>query len=174
MTKNKAEPAEQIDEAEAAPRPPRWPRKIALSEYSAVSYHAFVDDDVTLEEIAAPKFWLHARGLKTHDEIRVIQNSRWTHCLVTHVIPGGGAEVAILLTRDVTAPRSITGAELPEGYEIRVGQAGDIAGYSIIRLRDGRQINTHEASHTSFDAARTWLLENAIFKLPTRAADRVG
>jgi hypothetical protein len=151
------------DEPKVKPR--KLPRKMALSEYSCTSYHAFVDDDVTPEEFTAPSFWLHARNMKVHDEIRVVQNTRWTHLLVIGVIAGGGLEVAVLQSAVVNAPRVVTGKELPEGYRIEQAPAGMTCDYVVIRERDGFMINQNQP-HKSYEEARAYLLDLSIFRIP--------
>lgn len=165
--KTKPAPPATAESTEPKPKPQRMPRRFALAEYCRTTYCAYADDDITLEEISAPAFWLHARNLRTHDYIEVHQNLRWSLLLVTNVIPGGGAEVAVLNTVEIRASRNITGKELPDGYEIHIAPAGSIGKYAVVRTRDGLVMNAHER-HDDWGAAKEWLLGHAIFAIPQK------
>lgn len=135
-------------------------------------------DDVLGAEVRAHRApAAEAGGLATvrdnfavNDEIRVIQNERWTLLLVTKV-GVGGINLSVLLSTAVAMPDAFAPAQLPAGYEIQVSQSGELARFAVIRQSDGVQINKN-LDHKTYEAARAWLTTHSIFRTNNVSARR--
>ena len=149
---------------------PLAPNKVTLTQFVNNSFTVYAHSSLSVDDLVNPALWVVAsKDFAVNDEIRVIQNERWTLLLVTKV-GVGGINLSVLLSTAVAMPDAFAPAQLPAGYEIQVSQSGELARFAVIRQSDGVQINKN-LDHKTYEAARAWLTTHSIFRTnnaPTR------
>lgn len=128
-----------------------------------VSHTVYAPDSVTVEDMLGSRLWMIVgRRFNLHDEVRVIQQSRWSLLLVTQASIAG-VKMALLMTAPLEKAEPIPASLMPAGYEIRPAEAGERTRYAVYRLSDGVFMNKNLA-HDTEEQARTWLLNSAVFR----------
>jgi hypothetical protein len=136
--------------------------KVRLAQYQRNMWAAVVPDDMTAEDLEDPAVWIHSsREWLMHDRVEIIQSRRWTEAIVVDV---GAGSATVKVLQSIEVPERQFGREkaLPPGYLIRQG-APDESPYVVVREQDGWVMNRSER-HLSFEDARRWLLDLAIFR----------